>query len=96
MRKVKAANDNTDIKQAIYKVLCYIYFVVCLLAAFLIVSYILSGVLQMNYCVTEYCSNFLVILINGEYASIEFEAETEKECADFIKDQISKPEFYKS
>tara|TARA_R100001086_G_scaffold195437_1_gene112186 strand:- start:400 stop:546 length:147 start_codon:yes stop_codon:yes gene_type:complete len=41
----KAANDNTDIKQATYKVLCYIYFVLCLLAAFLIVSYILRGVL---------------------------------------------------
>jgi len=41
----KAANDNTDYKQATYKVLCYIYFVVCLLAAFLIVSYILNGVL---------------------------------------------------
>ena len=45
MRKVKAANDNTDYKQAIYKVLCYIYFVVCLLAAFLVVSHILRGVL---------------------------------------------------
>jgi len=42
---IKPANDNTDYKQASYKVLCYIYFVVCLLAAFLIVSYILSGVL---------------------------------------------------
>ena len=49
----------------------------------------------MNYCISEYCSNFVVILIEGEYASIEFEAETEKECADFISEQIRKPEFYK-
>ena len=42
---LKAANDNTDIKQATYKVLCYIYFVVSLLAAFLVISHILKGVL---------------------------------------------------
>ena len=49
----------------------------------------------MNYCVSEYCDNFVVILIDGEHAWIEFEAETEKECADFISEQIRKPEFYK-
>ena len=49
----------------------------------------------MNYCVSEYCNNFVVILIDGEYASIEFDAETEKECAEFIAEQISKLEFYK-
>lgn len=45
MDTIKPANDNTDIKQATYKVLCYIYFVVCFLAAFLVVSHILRGVL---------------------------------------------------
>ena len=41
----------------------------------------------MNYCVSSYCDYYVVILIDGEYASIEFEAQTEKECADFIANQ---------